>query len=263
MENQYEARTFIEGDEAELVRLFNQAHDRYVGFVPKTEDYWKWCCRDRPDVSDEGIIIVEEKKSRKKAGYAVAGKSGNIWELCVDPNTDKWRVLSIIFEVATKYLEKAHAEQMILNVPSDDLAMQEACERLNFSAVTPDQMFIGITDFETLIEVLTNNSKKELASLKETITVQLLNARPWVNPTFSIKVDDEIKVFPNAMSSSINIKVDSDVFTRILLGESKPTIELLKGKLKIRPIRKIYKALKFLNAVQIRDPWFQPSSDYG
>jgi len=263
MENRYQTRTFVEGDEVRLVNLFNEAHDKYSGFVPRTEGYWRWSCRDRPDVKPEGIIVTEEKQSGKIVGYTVVGKSGNIWELCVDAKTDRKYVASVLIESATSYLRKVNADQIVLNVPSDDLDIQEACVQTDFFELPPDQMFVGITDFEALVEALAKSIKEKLGDFRETVTFRLLKAQSWINPVFSVRFDTEIQVFEKAVPSGFSIIVDSDVLTAILLGSVNPFAAVLKGKLKINPFWKFRKAMNLLNALQIRNPWFYSLADYG
>jgi putative sterol carrier protein len=246
-----------------LGRLFNKAHDWYVGFVPRTEDYWRWCCLNRPDVSREGIIIVEEKTNREIIGYTVVGKSGNVWELCVDPNVDRKYVVSVLLENAVSYLRKVNADQMVLNVPSDDLVMQLACGKMDFFELPPDQMFVGITDFEALVGALAENVRDRLGNFRETVTFRLLNARSWINPVFSVRIDGEVQVFENAVPSGFSIEVDSDVLAAILLGNTNPFTAVLRGKLKVNPFWKFRKAMSLLNALQIHNSWFYSLADYG
>ena len=79
---EYTIRTYLPGDETALVLLFNNQNATLAGFVPRTVEYWRWCCLKRPDVDEEGIIIA--KKGDKIVGYCVIGWSGNVWELCHD-----------------------------------------------------------------------------------------------------------------------------------------------------------------------------------
>jgi len=263
VKDQYVLRSFVEGDEAELAALFNLAHSQYVGFVPRTADHWRWCCRERPDVEQDGIFIAEEKRSGRLVGYAVLGKSGNLWELCVHPNSDRKQVLSALFDRTAEYAREANIEQMILNVPDDDLLMQKMCAQLDFSELPADQMFVGITDFEVLVEVLARASVSRLGGFKETATFELLNARSWLSPVFSVKVGDDVEVLPEAVSGDMRIKVDSDVLASILLGITAPSRAFLKGKLRVHPFSKTLKALRFLEAIRVKGHWFFPLADFG
>ena len=263
VKDQYLLRSFVEGDKAELAALFNLAHNQYVGFVPRTADYWQWCCRERPDVEQDGIFIAEEKRSGRLVGYAVLGKSGNLWELCVHPNSDRKQVLSALFDKTAEYAREANIEQVMLNVPEDDALMQKMCAKLDFSELPADQMFVGITDFEALVEVLAKASVSKLGGFKETVTFELVNARSWVNPVFSVKIDNSVEVLEEAVSDGLRIKVDSDVLAAMLLGIMKPSRAFLKGKMKVHPLSKTLKALRFLEVIHVKGQWFFPLADFG
>jgi hypothetical protein len=253
----------VDGDEAKLVRLFNEVHDKYAGFVPRTEDYWRWCCLNRPDVAREGIIVIEERNSGKIIGYTVVGKSGNVWELCADPSANRKYVVSVLFKNAISYLRKVNADQMVLNVPSDDLVVQEECTQMDFFELPPDQMFLGITDFEALVGALAKNAKERLGNFRETVTFKLLNARSWINPVFSVRIDEEVQVFDNAVPSGFSIEVESEVLAAILLGKVNPFVASLKGRLGVNPFWKFPKAMRLLNVLQMHNSWFYSLADYG
>lgn len=263
---EYKIRTYREGDGISLAKLFNRVYKKYAGFVPRTVDYWVWCCYERPDVENEGIIIAEAcmHASKNIVGYAVLGKSGNVWELCVDPKANKKQIALIIFKEINRYFRRVHADRIVVNVPNDDHVMQEVCVKMGLVEQTRGHMFVGIVDFEALIEVLRQKICENLRSFGETFTVKLLNARPWINSSFSIKIEKgELRVSPHLTSGETTIMVDSDVFSSIVLGETTPLVAFLKGKLKIRPLRKISRALKFLGAIQVDSLWFYPLADFG
>ncbi|TET62287.1 hypothetical protein E3J49_08460, partial [Candidatus Bathyarchaeota archaeon] len=75
----YKIRSFEDGDENEIVQLFDRIYSDYGGFTLKTPEYWRWCCLKRPDVEKEGVFVVEDG-DENVVGYAVVGGSGNIWE---------------------------------------------------------------------------------------------------------------------------------------------------------------------------------------
>jgi len=41
---EYRVRGFEDGDEVEIVRLFDRVYAGYGGFTLKTPEYWRWCC---------------------------------------------------------------------------------------------------------------------------------------------------------------------------------------------------------------------------
>ena len=71
----YSIRTFRGGDESTLAALSNEVHKQYIGFVPRTAQYWKWSYLRRPDVNPEGIFIIERSEG-EVIGYGVVSCSG-------------------------------------------------------------------------------------------------------------------------------------------------------------------------------------------
>ena len=57
----YVIRNFVEGDEERIVKLFNEAYGNFSGYVPRTVEYWRWCCLKRPDVRKDGIFLLFNK----------------------------------------------------------------------------------------------------------------------------------------------------------------------------------------------------------
>jgi len=45
----YKIRSFEDGDENEIVQLFDRIYSDYGGFTLKTPEYWRWGCLKRPD----------------------------------------------------------------------------------------------------------------------------------------------------------------------------------------------------------------------
>src|SRR4030042_6661610 len=100
-------RTFRNGDEPAIVELFNNVYRGYGGFVPRTVEYWRWCCLKRPDVERNGIFLAFD--SERLCGYLVAGSSGNIWEFCVADNDRD--IAKTLLSEALDYLEKVRSEE--------------------------------------------------------------------------------------------------------------------------------------------------------
>jgi ribosomal protein S18 acetylase RimI-like enzyme len=260
----YSLRTYREGDEEEIIKLFNSVHKDYAGVVPRTVSYWRWCCKGRPDVSEDGILIVEEEQSKEIVGYAVIGKSGNVWEICVNPNFDKKQIVSLLLEKATEYLTKAGTDEIVLNVPAENSVLRETIEELGLTEFPIEHMFVGVLDFATLITQLAQNNADKLRRFEEVFSFRLKNARSWVDPQFAIKIDNgAIATVPYTESNSILVEIDVDAFTSILIGTTNPFRLLISRKVKVRPLRKTFKTLKFFSLIQIRDPWFHPRADFG
>lgn len=258
----YTIRQYEEGDENEFVRLFNEAYGEYAGFVPRTPEYWRWCCFDRPDVDRKGILVVE--KSGKIVAYTVVGKSGNIWELCADDDNNRRGIVSLILKSAVEYLMKTGAYSVTLNVPSEDVEVRKTCKELGFREDRPIAMFVSILDLKGLIELLINSNKKTFANFNEDVMIVLENAPIWAERNIIIRTrKGQVQVTADEGESDIVVETDIWTLSSTLFGTFTPIRVLMNRKLRIRPFWKIFTLMRFFLRLRMRAPWFFPMSDLG
>jgi ribosomal protein S18 acetylase RimI-like enzyme len=258
----YIVRSYEEGDEIQLTRLFNSVYQTYGGFVPKTPEYWRWCCLDRPDVEKKRIIIVV--CGEKIVGYAVVGKSGNIWEFCFDHAYDGKKIASLILGEAIEYLENFGAESATLNVPFEDLLAKEVCQRFGFVEVPSERLYLGVLDFERFLQLLVSAKKEKLKGFNDEVLITFRNAPFWIDPHISVKVENwNTQIEEVNKRHKVLIETDIETFTSILFGTAKPLWAWLRFRLKIHPLRKVRDALKLLSSLSLNNPWFFPGSDFG
>jgi len=261
---EYKVRSFDDGDEVEIVRLFDRVYADYGGFTLKSPEYWRWCCLKRPDVEREGLFVVVEG-DENIVGYAVAGKSGNIWELCYDPRRDGEEIASLLLDKCTRYLERVEATSITFNVPEEDHVLNKVCEKLGFAVFPPPQMFLSVLDFRKFISRLLNSRKKELmAKFDEVVLVKLKDAPFWIDNTVFIHISrDRVEVCDGAQSPTIRIETDVVTLSSLLLGILNPFKSLIRLKLKVKPFWKTPTMLRLVYSLQVKTPWFFPLSDYG
>lgn len=257
-------RNFVEGDEEKIVELFNESYKRFSGYVPRTVEYWRWCCLERPDVRKDGIFLLFDKKTGELEGYVVAGLSGNIWELCVKP--DRKDAALILLERAVKYLGEMGVSAVNLNVPEGDVALKEACMEMGFAKVEVHKLFVGILSFVKLISMLASEGEKAvLRNLREKICLKIEDAPFWVEKTFSVIVDGEkIEVSEELIESpTIQVKTDMKTLLAVLIGVLSPKRALLTLRIKVKPFWKIHAFNRFLYSLRMKDTWFWPLADFG
>jgi hypothetical protein len=259
---EYEIRKYEEGDETELASLFNNVYHDYAGFVPRTPEYWRWSCLDRPDVEKEGIMVVVNRG--KIVAYAVVGKSGNIWESCFDDAHDEKALLSLVLERAIKYLTRVGSDLIILNLPSEDSVARETCEKLGLSELPPDVMFLSVLDFKQLLELLCSAKKDKLSGFDGDFLVRFKDAPSWISPFVMIKFKNgQTEIKNENKSCEVLIETDTATFTSIMFGVRRPLWALARFKLKIHPPWKLRRVLRLLSFMCLDDPWFFPRSDLG
>jgi len=255
-------RGYEEGDEIQLTRLFNAVYRGYGGFVPRTSEYWRWSCLDRPDVEKEGVVVVAQ--GGKIVAYAVVGKSGNVWELCFD-HAKKGRVLvSLILDRAVEYLTKIGADSVALNLPREDSAARGACEQLGFVEVPSEKMFLSVLDFKRLLQLLSDDKKEGLRGFTEDFLISFKDAPFWIRPQIVIRVEDgQTRIEEGNKPHTVLIETDATTLTSILFGTAEPLWALLRFRLKVRPLRKLGRVLRWLSLLRLGDPWFSSGSDFG
>jgi len=260
----YVLRTYQNGDEFELAQVFNGAYRAYAGFVPRTADYWRWNCLDRPDVDKEGIVIAIQ--GGKIVAYAVVGKSGNIWELCFDRAHDGEALVSLILEKAVEYLTRIGSDAATLNLPYDDSVAREACEKAGFSELPPDPgiILLSVLDYEPFVRLLSSIKEEKFNGFEGNFLIKLRDARFWLNPLISIRLQNgRMETGGESKRGDVVIETDTSTLTSILFGASNPLWALFRFKLKIRPLRKLGKVLKLLGLLRLDDPWFLARADLG
>jgi len=246
------------------VNLFEKAYKNYGGYTLKTPEYWRWCCLQRPDVDNESVFLVSTQNNKKLVGYAVVGKSGTIWEISYDPESDGKKIVTLLLEQATAYLEKMGASSINFTAPQNELVMKLLCKQLGFTAGLPPKMFLSVLSLENLFSILANNKPKELAAFNELVLIRVPAAPQWINNSVVLKlVPESITVENECREPTIQLQVDYFTLVSLLFGDISPLNALLHSKLKVKPLRKIFTTIKILTYLQIKSQWSFPMSEYG
>ena len=252
-------RTVRDGDEPAIVELFNRVYNRYGGFVPRTVEYWRWCCLERPDVKRDGVFLAFE--DGKLCGYAVAGSSGNIWEFCVvDDNEEATETLLC---EAVSYLEKIGVSSVNVNIPSE-AAFAKSLREAGFGEVPAVEMFVTTLNPAALVQALVTPRKESFVERFDDEFAFRLHDVPYgVSKEFFVRIRDASVEIAEALTAKPSIIVDlgfSD-FLSVLFGGSSASRLFLSGKIKVRPFRKLFAVLAFLSAMRLEGKWFFPLSD--
>ena len=261
-ENLYSTRTFKKGDEASIVQLFNSAFKEYAGFVPRTSQYWIWCCLQRPDGTEEGITVVS--MGEKIVGYAVAGKSGNIWEMCYDPTCNGEIVVTKLLAQALNYLERMGSDSVLLNFPTKDAVVRKVCEKFNFAESSLEYMFVSVLDFSRLIsEVLKNAAEKQ--KVDGQFLFKLKNLPSSLANNFCVEIrNGEVTVTEKTVDApEVIVEADASTLVSCMLKGENIVKALATSRIRFYPLWKIGKVIKLFSLLQNSSPWFIPRADYG
>jgi len=260
----YTVRSYQRGDEVELTRLFNETYQDYAGYAPRTPEYWRWNCLDRPDVENKGIVIVFHET--RIVAYAVVGKSGNIWELCFDRAHDVEALVSLTLEKAVEYLASIGSDATTLNLPRQDSVAREACKKLGFAELPPDPetVFVSILDYARFVRLLSSINKERLRGFEGDFSIRLRDAKSGTSPFVSITLQSgQIETSSQDKPCDVLIETDTQTLNSMLFGVRNPLWALLSLKLKIHPLRKLRRVISLFSLLRLNDPWFLPRADLG
>jgi len=261
---EYNLRTYQPGDEKDLIPLFNNSYENFAGFVPRTLEYWRWCILSRPGLSEEGIVVALD--AGRVVGYAAVESSGNILEFCYDPGCDGKAVVSKLLGWCLSYTEDQGAGSITLNAPLQDNFIHQACKELGFTEKPFPSMFLRILDLPYLLRKILDQKKVE-QRINEAILVTLKKFPSWCAEHVAILVQDGDVTVSTERLEHPTVKIEADISTisSCIFGSKRTLYKAtLEGRLKIRPLRKVARAVKVLSWFQLKDTqWFVPGADYG
>jgi hypothetical protein len=260
--SEYTARTYIQGDETSFVLLFNTEHANLAGFVPRTVEYWRWCCLERPDVTEKSILIVE--KENKTVGYVVVGKSGNIWELCYDSSQNAKAIVSKLLTWAEDYARSVGSSSMVLNAYNKDLVVREVCQDMDFAESLPEPTFLTVLDLPQLIrEVL--QAKSQALNTNELFWFNLKNCPPWCLSRFGVRLEkNQVTILEeHGPVSGITIEAEMSAVVGLIFRKENLLKAVAASKVQVHPFWKIFRVKQLFELLEMRTPWFMPRADIG
>jgi hypothetical protein len=261
---EYSVRTFLEGDEEAILRLFESYHGRFVGFVLRTLEYWRWCCLSRPGVDVDSVFVAVRGQDEGVVGYSVVGRSGNVWELCVDRCEDSELIAELLLKRVVEWLTVEGASQVNFQAPVDDDSVRAVCDKLGFAEIKAPDVFVSVFDFETLILSLAKGCQKELRSLDEVVEFRLIDAPNWIKDKFCLKFNDgHVEVLDGSQEVTVSVETDVVTLSRILLQKMGLFSAFIRGEVKIRPLRRFWCVSRLFSTLESKELWFTPLSDFG
>lgn len=261
---EYYVRTFQDGDEEGILRVFEECYGKYVGYVVRTPEYWRWCCLDRPDVTAESVFLVVSRSNERIVGYSVVGKSGNIWELGVGREGDSEEIAELLLSKASDWLVRVGASQINLHAPIDDENIRVMCEKLGFDECRPPDVYVSVLDFQRLILWMLQRRNDELKSVEEVVEFRLKDAPTWVGNSFGLRIDDgSAEIVEVVGKPTISVETDTVTLAKMLLQKKSPLSALVRGKVKVKPFWRFRSFLKLFSVLSLEGSWFTPLSDYG
>lgn len=264
--NGYYLRTYRFGDEADLTSLFNKVYKYFIGFVPRTLAYWKYCIQSHPNLEKEGIAVVANADNI--VGYTAIEKSGNMLEFCYDPSYEGKIIVTMLLSWCVEYVNRHGGNFIILNAPVQDDVVRQVCQKSGFSeqpfTYAVGTLFLRVTNFPQFLRKILNQKKKVRKGINETILIKLRNVPFWCDDYVILRIREERIAVLKRKTEKPTIEIYTDVFTisSCIFGSPRRIYgEILKRRLKVRPFWKIPGAVKIFSCLQIKNPWYVPRAD--
>jgi hypothetical protein len=260
--SEYSLRSYSEGDENEIVPLFNKAYQHFAGFTPRTIDYWKWCIPSRPNVENEGIVVVT--RSKKIVGYAAMETTGSILEFCYNPNRDRKEIVSMLLTWCIDYARHRGAASISLAAPVQDDIIGQMCKELDFTVEPFPALFLKVQDLHQILEKICNQKVKFERRLRETILFDLKETPSSRASNVTLRIEKGMTtVGTEDLKPTIVLESDLSTISACIFGSRRLYSAILKRHLRVQPWFKIPKAVKILSQLCLTDPWYVPGADFG
>gem|GEM_PF-1376612 len=260
---EYYVRTYRDGDEEEILRLFEKCYGKYVGYVLRTPEYWRWCCLERPDVDARSVFLAVNRSNERIVGYSAVGKSGNIWELSVNQQGDSEEIAELLLNEASDWLVHMEASEINLHVPIHDEGIRAACRKLGFGECRAPGVFVSVLDFPRLIREMAMRQKDALKSMDGIVEFCLKDAPTWMSSRFGLRVDGgHVEIVEEVQKPTISVETDTVTLAEMLLQKKSLLSVLIRGKVRVRPFWRFWSFLKLFSVFNV-EGWFTPLSDYG
>ena len=262
-------RNFKDEDIEEMVRIFEDYHTKFAGFIPRTPEIWKYLILDRPGLSKDGIFVAQ--LDEEVVGYTVVGfkkmggaKVATIYELCAK-NMD---ITSKLLEAANNYAHQYNADYILVQPPPTHSTIHKCLRQCGFIKINEPATKIMVTLInpakllEKLAEVFNERQKKE-CSLKKLVKNdrKLLIKVDENHITIHIK-EGKIRVRPGKEKANVTLEMTSYNFLRMFLGLTSLFRAYLTRKVKIKGISSNITIFKLIKALQPDYDFYFPLTEH-
>ena len=198
------------------------------------------------------------------AGYAVVGKTGDIWELSYNPKEDAKEIVRQLLSWATNYAQEVGGDSVVLNEYAKDQVIREVCQELEFVEAPSEQVFASVLDLQQLILSILQ-SKKGAFEVEGAFRFNLRNCPSWCKNSIVLRRGKNgfSLAEENALKEDFSMDVDMQTLVEIIFGTKTPTEALFASEVHARPFWKIRKCLSLLSLLKTDLPWVVPKADIG
>ena len=245
-------RSYKDGDEHEISRIFEKCYSSHAGYVRRTPKFWEWFNLLRPEVSKECVLVATVDGTI--VGCLTLGSDGEILDPCYDPDFDGNYILGSLLESAESIARDQGLERITANVPSDDPQMTTACKGLNMRRRELDRTFsISISDYRRFLLALLERSNPPKGSYL--LILQFANGK--TGKYLLVISDDGISVEGEG-PAQIRIRVTEGTLNGLVFKGSIPLGNWFARRITFYPPWRARKVLELLRSLSLGSKWFVP-----
>jgi hypothetical protein len=254
------ARSASDANLDELVDLFHRAYAGYAGFAERSVEDFRWRYLDRPDIGNEGVIVVEDAQQRA-IGYIVVGTSGTIWEYAIDPDSNRREVASLLITEAERRMIDRDVDEIVLHAPVEDQDMAAALHTDGYGRGSPIQQYLSFIDLPGVVEQVLMKHRDALPVGLGSVEFIIRNPRAWHPKRFAVSATGTRSAASQDRPLSLSISASVETLVAMMVGSVGPGRAVASGVARIAPVSKTAVGLKVLRALRLRDPFFFTAGD--
>jgi ribosomal protein S18 acetylase RimI-like enzyme len=261
-------RRYREGDAVALVTLWNAAHREYGGYVPRTLAYWNWCVLNRPKVSVDDVLVIEEGGAI--LGYGVLGPKNYVLEFAIEPTLSRRRMSEIATTLCNALEKRASAKgdpAIYMTVPAGNLALCEALRACDYSEIKGEFLNVTIVNPVALMQRVLEYRRKIIPEgWAKTFLLEFANGYYRFNPFPKVYVqigDNRLAVAPVTTEPPLDCRINMSlsVFAEIIFKRLTFESAIESGQVTVTPHSELYAAQQLVRLITLPAPWYSPLAD--
>jgi len=262
-------RDYQPGDEKALIALFDRAYANYSGYVTRTPEHWRWCILDRPGVSPDDIVVLEQEKVI--AAYGILGPKGAVLELAVDsglPESRREELATRLVDELEYRSRRCGNDRLRIQVPSMEPPLRRALDRKGYLAVPCDSLQWVIVDLAGFVSRVLQHRKRQRRLEPEWQRSFLLEIEPGnyhfhPHPRIFVRTAPTLIVEANPQRDDAEATIATDLSTLTDLVFRITSVEQIiqSGLACAQPDSATPDMEKLLSLLVLDRPWYTPMAD--
>jgi ribosomal protein S18 acetylase RimI-like enzyme len=260
-------RRYREGDAVALVTLWNAAHREYAGHVPRTLAYWNWCVLNRPKVSVDDVLVIEEGGAI--LGYGVLGPKRYVLELAIEPTLSPRRMREIATTLCNALEKRARAKgdpAICMDVPAGNLALCEALRACDYSESKDEFLNVTIVNPVALLQrVLEYRHKIIPQGWAKTFLLEFANGYYRFNPfpKVYVQIGNCLTVTPVTTEPPVDCRINMSlsIFAEMIFKRLTFESAIESGQVTVAPRSELHAAQQLVRLTTLHAPWYSPLAD--